>query len=90
MTSAFVAALLAAAAGYGFALFSFRGREPLFWIVLGTVMVPTQALATPTYLLFAKVGLTNNPRLDHPAVGREPVRRLSSCACTPSARSPSS
>jgi multiple sugar transport system permease protein len=23
--------------------------------------VPTQALATPTYLLFAKVGLTNNP-----------------------------
>ncbi len=61
VTSAFVAALLAAAAGYGFALFSFRGREPLFWIVLGTVMVPTQALATPTYLLFAKVGLTNNP-----------------------------
>jgi multiple sugar transport system permease protein len=25
------------------------------------VMVPTQALATPTFLLFAKVGLTNNP-----------------------------
>ena len=61
VTSAVVAALLAAAAGYGFALFSFRGREPLFWIVLGTVMVPTQALATPTYLLFADVGLTNNP-----------------------------
>jgi multiple sugar transport system permease protein len=24
-------------------------------------MVPTQALATPTFLLFAKLGLTNNP-----------------------------
>src|SRR3954454_2957352 len=61
VTSAAVAGLSAAAAGYGFAKFSFRGREPLFWLVLGTVMVPTQALAAPTFLLFAKVGLTNNP-----------------------------
>jgi multiple sugar transport system permease protein len=61
VTSAVLAALLAAAAGYGFAKYSFRGREALFWLVLGTVMVPTQALATPTYLLFAKIGLTNSP-----------------------------
>jgi multiple sugar transport system permease protein len=61
VTSAVGAALLAAAAGYGFARYTFRGREPLFFFVLGAVMVPTQALATPTYLLFAKIGLTNNP-----------------------------
>src|SRR3954454_12477692 len=61
VTSAAIAALAATAAGYGFAKFEFRGRRALFWFVLGTVMVPTQALATPTYLLFAKVGLTNNP-----------------------------
>jgi multiple sugar transport system permease protein len=61
VTSAVAAALLATAAGYGFAKFSFRGRDGLFWFVLGTVMVPTQALATPTYLLFAEIGLTNNP-----------------------------
>src|SRR4051794_34443882 len=61
VTSAAAAALLAAAAGYGFAKFTFRGRDVLFWIVLGTVMVPTQALATPTFLLFAKLGLTNGP-----------------------------
>jgi multiple sugar transport system permease protein len=61
ITSAVAAALLATAAGYGFARFSFPGREPLFWFVLGSVMVPTQALATPTYLLFAEIGLTNNP-----------------------------
>jgi multiple sugar transport system permease protein len=61
VTSAVIAALFATAAGYGFAKFSFRGREALFWLVLGTVMVPTQALATPTYLLAAKVGLTNSP-----------------------------
>src|SRR3954454_6195880 len=61
VTSAAIAALAATAAGYGFAKFEFRGRRALFWFVLGTVMVPTQALATPTYLLFAKVGLTNSP-----------------------------
>jgi multiple sugar transport system permease protein len=55
------AALLAAAAGYGFAKFEFRGKNLLFWIVLGSVMVPTTALAIPTYLLFSKIGLTNNP-----------------------------
>ena len=48
-------------AGYGFAKFRFRGREALFWFVLGSVMVPTTALAVPTFLLFSKVGLTNSP-----------------------------
>jgi multiple sugar transport system permease protein len=61
VVSGLVAGLLATAAGYGFARFSFRGREPLFLLVLGTVMVPKEALATPTFLLFAEVGLTNNP-----------------------------
>ena len=61
VTSAIAAALLATGAGYGFAKFQFRGREPLFWFVLGSVMVPTTALAVPTFLLFSKVGLTNNP-----------------------------
>src|SRR5690349_1351093 len=59
VVSAVVAALLATAAGYGFSQFEFRGREALFWFMVGAVMVPTQALATPTYLLAAKVGLTN-------------------------------
>ena len=55
------AALLAAIAGYGFAKFEFRGRDLLFWIVLGSIMVPTTALAIPTYLLFSEVGLVNSP-----------------------------
>jgi multiple sugar transport system permease protein len=59
--SAIGAALLAAAAGYGFAKFAFRGKEALFWLVLGSVMVPTTALAIPTYLMFSELGLTNNP-----------------------------
>lgn len=59
--SAAGAALLSAAAGYGFAKYDFRGKEPLFWVVLASVMVPQTALAIPTYLLFADLGLTNTP-----------------------------
>ncbi len=61
IVSAVGAALLAAAAGYGFAKYAFRGKNLLFWFVLGSVMVPTTALAIPTYLMFAKLGFTNNP-----------------------------
>ena len=55
------AAFLAAAAGYGFAKYRFRGHSAAFNIVVGTIMVPTTALAIPTYLLFSQVGLVNTP-----------------------------
>lgn len=61
VVSAGGAALLASAAGYGFAKFDFRGKNALFWAVLGSVMVPQTALAIPTYLMFSKIGLTNSP-----------------------------
>jgi multiple sugar transport system permease protein len=61
LVSAIGAALLAASAGYGFAKFAFKGSNVLFWFVLGSVMVPTTALAIPTYLMFAELGFTNNP-----------------------------
>ncbi|MFF7260554.1 carbohydrate ABC transporter permease [Streptomyces sp. NPDC008159] len=59
--SAVGAALLAAAGGYGFAKFRFRGDRAAFNLVLGAVMVPTTALAIPTYLVFAQAGLVNTP-----------------------------
>jgi multiple sugar transport system permease protein len=59
--SAIGAALLAAAAGYGFAKYRFPGHAAAFNLILGAVMVPTTALAIPTYLLFAKVGLVDTP-----------------------------
>ena len=55
---------------------TFRGKEALFWLVLGSVWSRTTALAIPTYLLFSKLGLTNNPLGDHPPVARQPVRHL--------------
>ncbi|MFF7469082.1 ABC transporter permease subunit [Streptomyces sp. NPDC008092] len=59
--SALGAALLATAAGYGFAKYRFRGNSTAFNLVLGAIMIPSTALAIPTYLLFAKVGLVNTP-----------------------------
>ena len=54
------AAFLATAAGYAFAKYDFPGGKALFSIVLGAIMVPTTALAIPTYLLFARAQLTDS------------------------------
>jgi multiple sugar transport system permease protein len=61
VVSAGGAALLSALGGYGFAKYRFKGNGSLFGLVLGSIMVPTTALAIPTYLLFSKVGLVNTP-----------------------------
>lgn len=59
VTSAVGASLLATAAGYAFAKYQFPGGKALFSIILGAIMVPTTALAIPTYLLFARAQLTD-------------------------------
>ncbi len=57
--SALGATLLAFVAGYGFAKWRFRGRDPLFWVVLAAIMVPGAALAVPTFQLISAMGLVN-------------------------------
>jgi multiple sugar transport system permease protein len=54
-----IATVLSAAAGYGLAKFPFKGRELVFSIILGGVLVPTTVVSLPLYLLFSDVGLTN-------------------------------
>jgi multiple sugar transport system permease protein len=46
-------------AGYGFAKFTFRGKEPLFFLVLVTMMIPVQVTMIPTYLILNGLQLTN-------------------------------
>jgi multiple sugar transport system permease protein len=58
IASALGSALLATLAGYGLAKYKFRGDRAIYSIILGAVMIPGTALAIPTYLLFAKIGLT--------------------------------
>jgi multiple sugar transport system permease protein len=51
--------LLMAMAGYGFAKFTFRGRDGLFFLVLVTMMIPVQVTMIPTYLILNGMKLTN-------------------------------
>ena len=47
-----------AAVAYGFARMRFPGRDILFALTLATLMVPPIVTFIPTYVLFAKLGLT--------------------------------
>jgi multiple sugar transport system permease protein len=51
--------VLCSLAGYGFARLKFAGRNVGFIMILATIMIPTQLLMIPTYILFAKLGLLN-------------------------------
>lgn len=50
---------LSTMAGYALAKYVFRGRNLVFSLVLGAILVPGTALALPLYLLMSGVGLTN-------------------------------
>ncbi|MEE1765114.1 carbohydrate ABC transporter permease [Streptomyces sp. SP18BB07] len=54
-----VSTILAAAAGYAFAKFEFRGRGFLFTLVLGGVLVPQAALVMPLFLMMSAAHLTD-------------------------------
>ncbi|MDA8278303.1 MAG: carbohydrate ABC transporter permease [Actinomycetota bacterium] len=54
-----VATLIASLAGYALSKYNFVGKEAIFSIILGGVLVPGTALALPLYLLMSKVHLTD-------------------------------
>lgn len=54
-----VGLLAMAMAGYGFAKFSFKGREGLFFVVLMTMMIPVQVTMIPTFLIINAANLTD-------------------------------
>ena len=51
---------LAVPAGYGLARFKIPGKEFWFVLLLAPLMIPYQALLTPLYLTFSKIGLANS------------------------------
>ncbi|WP_300342168.1 carbohydrate ABC transporter permease [Nesterenkonia sp.] len=54
-----IATYFAAAAGYALSTYAFRGRNVIFGIVLGGVLVPGTATALPLFLLFSQIGMVN-------------------------------
>lgn len=53
-------AMLAAMAGYAFARLPFVGREVLFVMTLGAMMIPSELTAIPQFILFKNLGVTNS------------------------------
>lgn len=56
---ALLATLLAGMCGYAIAKYRFPGREVLFNVALGGVLVPATALALPLFLIFSEINATN-------------------------------
>jgi arabinooligosaccharide transport system permease protein len=46
--------------GYGFAKYSFRGKQPLFAVLLGSMMIPFHVALVPLYVEIARFGWTNS------------------------------
>ncbi|MDT2745259.1 carbohydrate ABC transporter permease [Enterococcus asini] len=55
----FMGMFLNAMAGFGFAKYRFKGQEPLFYLVLATMMIPGQVTMIPVYLIMNTMHLTN-------------------------------
>ena len=46
-------------ASYAFAFFEFKGKNFLFFFIVGTMMIPSEALLISNYLTVSKLGLLN-------------------------------
>jgi multiple sugar transport system permease protein len=59
VTGAVGATLICALGGYALAKFDFPGKRLVRAIVFGAITIPATALAIPTFLLFAELGITD-------------------------------
>jgi multiple sugar transport system permease protein len=46
-------------AGFAFGKLNFKGRDAIFLLYLGTMIIPAQVLLVPRFILFDRVGLVN-------------------------------
>ena len=51
-----------ALSGFGFAMYDFRGREQLFAIVMGVLLIPTALNMIPGFLVMNQLGWIDQPR----------------------------
>lgn len=58
-TSVVAHLVLCSLAGYGFARLKFPGKTMGFFMIVATIMIPTQLLMIPTYVMFSRLGVLN-------------------------------
>ncbi|GAC1383472.1 MAG: carbohydrate ABC transporter permease [Herpetosiphon sp.] len=56
----FLSMVISSLAGFALAKYKFAGRELIFNIILGGVLIPSAVLALPLFLLLSRIGLTNS------------------------------
>jgi multiple sugar transport system permease protein len=59
LVAALAVAISSAVVAFGFAYFRFRGRNLLFGLVLGSMMLPVAVTMVPTYLIWNELGLAS-------------------------------
>jgi ABC-type glycerol-3-phosphate transport system permease component len=47
-------------AGFGFAKYRFKGRQPMFMIMLGSTMIPFELILIPLFIFMSRLGWTNS------------------------------
>ncbi|WP_129843475.1 carbohydrate ABC transporter permease [Streptomyces sp. RFCAC02] len=57
---ALLCTLISTLAGYAFSKYRFRGRNPLFAVILAGVLLPGMTLAIPQYIIMAEVGMVGS------------------------------
>ncbi|MEV0388279.1 carbohydrate ABC transporter permease [Nonomuraea sp. NPDC050643] len=69
---ALLSTVVSAISGYTLAKYRFPGRDVIFNLLIGGILVPAVVLAIPQYLLFSKIGLADSywavllPQILHP------------------------
>jgi len=51
---------LSALAGFAFAKMRFPGRDVLFWLIMATIMIPSQVTSVPRFIIFIRMGIFNS------------------------------
>lgn len=63
LASSLIAVFLCALGAYAFAKYKFKGREMLFALLLGTMMIPAEIIIPGQYIMFARLGWLNTLRV---------------------------
>lgn len=56
-----IGSLVSVAAAFAFAKINFKGKNIIFMLLLGTIMIPFPSVMIPQFVLFSKMGLLTTP-----------------------------
>lgn len=56
-----IGSLVSVAAAFAFAKINFKGKNIVFMVLLGTIMIPFPSIMIPQFVLFSKLGLLSTP-----------------------------